>query len=90
MVLHDSADTLGATYKGKSPGVFTDLSITSFYGSHIINGAGNGGMLCSSDDSVIKKAKLLRSWGRSSSLFADSESIENRFQVYLDEIRYDA
>ena len=90
LVLHDSADTLGATYKGKSPGVFTDLSITSFYGSHIINGAGNGGMLCSSDDSVIKKAKLLRSWGRSSSLFADSESIENRFQVYLDEIRYDA
>ena len=90
LVLHDSADTLGATYKGKSPGVFTDLSITSFYGSHIINGAGNGGMLCSSDDSVIKKAKLLRSWGRSSSLFADSESIENRFKVYLDEIRYEA
>ena len=90
LVLHDSADTLGATYKGKSPGYFSDLSITSFYGSHIINGAGNGGMLCSSDQSVVKKAKLLRSWGRSSSLFPDSESIENRFQVYLDEIRYDA
>jgi CDP-6-deoxy-D-xylo-4-hexulose-3-dehydrase len=33
---------------------------------------------------------LLRSWGRTSSLFADSETIENRFNVDLDGISYDA
>ena len=42
-VIEDSADTLGATYKKKSTGHHADISITSFYGSHIINCAGNGG-----------------------------------------------
>jgi len=90
IVLQDSADTLGAELNGKSTGEFSDLSITSFYGSHIINGAGNGGMLCSSDKKVVKKSKLLRSWGRSSSLFTESESIENRFNIELAGIPYDA
>ncbi|MBV1927063.1 MAG: DegT/DnrJ/EryC1/StrS family aminotransferase, partial [Rhodobacteraceae bacterium] len=37
-----------------------------------------------------RKALLLRSWGRSSSLFVDSETIENRFNVKVDDIEYDA
>ena len=37
IIIEDSADTLGATYKGKSTGHYADISITSFYGSHIIN-----------------------------------------------------
>ena len=90
LVFQDSADTLGASYKKKSTGYFSDLSITSFYGSHVINGAGNGGMLCTSEKTLYEKTKLLRSWGRSSSIFSDSESIENRFNVKLEGIRYDA
>ena len=35
------------------------------------------------------RAKLLRSWGRSSTLFEDSEAIENRFNVEIDGIMYD-
>ena len=45
-VIEDSADTLGATLHGKSSGHWSDWSITSFYGSHIINCAGNGGCWC--------------------------------------------
>lgn len=90
-VLHDSADTLGATIDGVSAGAYSDMSITSFYGSHIINCAGNGGALCLNDEKVIEKAKLLRSWGRSSSLFDEaSEAIENRFNIKLDGLDYDA
>tara|TARA_B100001250_G_scaffold85966_1_gene71074 strand:+ start:38 stop:1237 length:1200 start_codon:yes stop_codon:yes gene_type:complete len=90
-VIEDSADTLGATISGKSTGHYADMSITSFYGSHIINCAGNGGALTLKDKKVYDKAKLLRSWGRSSSLFDEkSESIENRFNVSLDGIEYDA
>ena len=90
-VLHDSADTLGATLSEIPVGHYSDMSITSFYGSHIINCAGNGGALCLNNSEAIEKAKLLRSWGRSSSLFDEkSESIENRFTVELDEIEYDA
>ena len=91
IVIEDSADTLGATINGKSTGHYADMSITSFYGSHIINCAGNGGALTLKDKKVYDKAKLLRSWGRSSSLFDEkSESIENRFNVSLDGIEYDA
>ena len=67
------------------------MSITSFYGSHIINCAGNGGALAINDEKVMARAKLLRSWGRSSSLYDEqSEAIENRFDVELDGIDYDA
>ena len=90
IIVEDSADTLGATYKNQSTGRHADISITSFYGSHIINCAGNGGMVCFNDKSKYLRAKLLRSWGRSSSLFDEkSEKIENRFNIKLDGIKYD-
>ena len=53
LIVEDSADTLGATYKNKSTGKYADISITSFYGSHIINCAGNGGMVCFNDKKKI-------------------------------------
>ncbi len=90
LLIEDSADTLGAKLNGKYSGSYTDISITSFYGSHIINGAGNGGMVCFNDKELYEKALLLRSWGRSSSLFReDSEKIENRFNINIDGIPYD-
>ena len=91
VVIEDSADTLGAKIDGKSSGFYSDISITSFYGSHIINCAGNGGALALNNENVLSEAKLLRSWGRSSSLFDEkSESINNRFNVSLEGIEYDA
>ena len=89
-IICDSADTLGATLFSKPTGSYCDAAITSFYGSHVINGAGNGGMLVTDSEEVSNKAKLLRSWGRSSSLFSESEAIENRFNIQLDGIQYDA
>lgn len=90
IVVEDSADTLGATIDGKSSGRFSDISTTSFYGSHVINCGGNGGMICINDEKWAERAKLLRSWGRSSSLFVESEKIENRFNVEVDGIPYDS
>ena len=47
-------------------------------------------MVCFNDKRKYIKAKLLRSWGRSSSLFDEnSEKIENRFNIKLDGIQYD-
>ena len=90
-VVEDSADTLGATLRGRSTGARSDISTTSFYGSHVINCAGNGGMICMNDPDLARRAKLLRSWGRSSSLFQNeaSEAIEHRFDIELDGIPYD-
>jgi CDP-6-deoxy-D-xylo-4-hexulose-3-dehydrase len=90
MVVEDSADTLGATLRGTSTGTRSHISTTSFYGSHVINCAGNGGMLCVNRADWADEARLLRSWGRSSSLFVDSENPEKRFGVTLEGIEYDA
>lgn len=90
LFIEDSADTLGATFDNKPTGHYSDASTTSFYGTHIITCAGNGGMLCVNDDNYFKNAILLRSWGRSSSLFDNGEAIENRFSnAKLDDIEYD-
>ena len=90
LLVEDSADTLGGTLRGQSTGAHSNISTTSFYGSHVINCAGNGGMIAVNDDEHNKMANLLRSWGRSSSLFLESEAIENRFNIDVDGIEYDA
>ena len=75
-IIEDSADTLGASVKDKPTGKFSDISITSFYGSHIISCAGNGGMFMTNDKKLYERAKVLRSWGRMSTLIKDSENIQ--------------
>ena len=79
-IIEDSADTLGASINGKSTGIYSDVSITSFYGSHIISCAGNGGMFLT-NDKVYEKAKVLRSWGRMSTLIRDPENINKRLNI---------
>ena len=93
LVIEDSADTLGGTLRGTPTGDRSDISITSFYGSHIINCGGNGGWLGMNNHDIARKARLLRSWGRTSSEFVDiaeSESLNKRFGIELNGIEYDA
>ena len=88
-IIEDSADTLGAKINNKSTGIYSDISITSFYGSHIISCAGNGGMFLTNNINYYKKAKVLRSWGRMSTLIKDSENINKRLGIKLKGIEYD-
>ncbi len=90
--IEDSCDTLGGKYDGKPTGTYSHITTTSFYGSHIINGAGGGGMICVNDSKWVDKLVILRGWGRQSSLFGEktnSELLKNRFSVKLDGIPYD-
>lgn len=91
-LVEDSCDTLGGKMKGKPTGEYSHISTTSFYGSHIINGAGGGGMVMVHDMALAERLVVLRGWGRRSSLYgenATSELLENRFNVELDGIEYD-
>lgn len=88
-LVEDSADTLGAKIGSKSTGVYSDISITSFYGSHVISCAGNGGLLMLNNKKLFHKSKVLRSWGRMSSLLKDSENINKRLGIKLKGIEYD-
>ncbi len=88
-IIEDSADTLGATINKKPTGVFSDISITSFYGSHLISCGGNGGIMMTNKKEYFLKAKVLRSWGRMSSLLKNSEDINNRLSINLKGVGYD-
>ena len=88
-IIEDSADTLGAKIFGRSTGFYSDISINSFYGSHVISCAGNGGMFLTNNKKYYEKAKVLRSWGRMSTLIKDSENIIKRLNIKLKGVEYD-
>jgi len=89
-VIEDSADTIGYTINKKTFGGYSDITTNSFYASHIISGAGTGGIVCFNDYKLYQKAKLLRGWGRSSATFNESENYNKRFNVKISGIDYDA
>ena len=88
-IIEDSADTIGYTVNKKTFGKFTDIATTSFYASHIVTGAGFGGMACFNDKKLYEEAKILRGWGRSSATFNESEDIKKRFSAKVSGIPYD-
>ena len=62
-LIEDAAESLGATYKGRSPGTFGRIGIYSFNGNKIITTSG-GGMLVSHDPELVAKARFLATQAR--------------------------
>uniref|UniRef100_A0A6C0ETW7 DegT/DnrJ/EryC1/StrS aminotransferase family protein n=1 Tax=viral metagenome TaxID=1070528 RepID=A0A6C0ETW7_9ZZZZ len=79
ILFEDSADTI--TYTPE-----TDISITSFYSSHLITAAGSGGMVMFNSENLLKRATMFRDWGR---IGDNSEDIKTRFEYSVDGIPYD-
>jgi CDP-4-dehydro-6-deoxyglucose reductase, E1 len=79
ILFEDSADTI--TYTSES-----DISITSFYSSHLITAAGSGGMLMVNNENLLKRATMFRDWGR---IGDNSEDVKTRFEYNIDGIPYD-
>lgn len=78
-LFEDSADTV--TYTPE-----TDISITSFYASHLITAGGSGGMVMFNDEKQLKRAIMFRDWGR---IGDNSEDVSTRFEFNIDGIPYD-
>ena len=62
-VVTDSAEALGATYKGRHAGVGAKAAVFSFNGNKIITTSG-GGMLVSDDKALIDQARFLSQQAR--------------------------
>ena len=88
ILIEDSCDTLGATINGRPTGMYTDISTTSFYASHIITAAGEGGMICLNDKDEYDHARILAGWGRQSAL-NESEDIRIRYRSKIGNLPYD-
>ena len=64
-IIQDSAEALGASYKGRMAGGQGRLGVFSFNGNKIITTSG-GGMLVSDDASLIERARFLATQARDS------------------------
>ena len=56
-LVEDSAESLGATYKGRQTGTTADYGILSFNGNKIITTTGGGMVLAKSDDAIARMRK---------------------------------
>jgi dTDP-4-amino-4,6-dideoxygalactose transaminase len=65
-VVEDACQALGATYKDKYAGALGDLGCFSFFPSKNLGGAGDGGMVITSDPQLADRVRLLRTHGESS------------------------
>lgn len=62
-VIEDAAESLGATYQGRSSGTLGRIGVYSFNGNKIITTSG-GGMLVSDDEELVARARFLATQGR--------------------------
>ncbi|MFN0128178.1 MAG: DegT/DnrJ/EryC1/StrS family aminotransferase [Verrucomicrobiales bacterium] len=65
-VIEDGAPSLGAEYRGRKVGTIGDLGTFSFQGAKVAIG-GMGGVLVTDDESLLKKAQVFASYGRTDS-----------------------
>ncbi len=87
--IEDSCDTHGSLYKGKPPGLWSDITTTSFYATHNITAAGGGGMVMANDPALLHQAKIIRDWGRAIPESSMDEGVHERFSLQLAGVDYD-
>jgi len=63
-VVEDSAQALGATQNNKKAGSFGNASCFSFYPAKLLGAFGDAGILCTNDEAIYEKVKLLRNHGQ--------------------------
>ena len=62
-VIEDAAQSIGSTYKGKKAGSIGTVGCLSFFPSKNLGGAGDGGMIVTSDESLYDRLLVMRNHG---------------------------
>jgi dTDP-4-amino-4,6-dideoxygalactose transaminase len=82
-VVEDTAQAIGATYKGRKAASMGDLGCLSFFPSKNLGGYGDGGMIVTDSEKFAKKVQSLRAHGTTKKYFSEVQGWNSR----LDEIQ---
>lgn len=81
-VIEDCAQSQGSLYKNRRCGSIGTASTFSFYPTKLLGGYGDGGMVLSDDEAVIRLARSLRFYGMEETYYAERHGYNSR----LDEV----
>jgi dTDP-4-amino-4,6-dideoxygalactose transaminase len=82
-VIEDTAQAIGATYKGRKAASMGDIGCLSFFPSKNLGGYGDGGMVVTDSEDIAKKLRSLRAHGTTKKYFSEVQGWNSR----LDEIQ---
>jgi aminotransferase EvaB len=82
-VMEDCAQSQGALYKNHQSGSVGDASSFSFYPTKVLGAYGDGGMVMSNDEAVIRLARSLRFYGMETQYYSERHGYNSR----LDEVQ---
>lgn len=80
VIIEDSAESLGATYKGVQTGTFGDYNAISFNGNKIITGT-SGGMLLTDDEAAADKARKWSTQARENAPWYQHEEVGYNYRM---------
>ena len=80
LLIEDSAEALGADYKRKKCGSFGEMGILSFNGNKIIT-TSSGGMLVSTNEDYVKKARFLSTQAREKVLHYEHKELGYNYRM---------
>lgn len=80
-VIEDSAQAIGAKYKGRNAGSMGDLGCLSFFPTKNLGGYGDGGMVLTNDDDLARKVKMLRVHGSEVKYYHSTVGINSRLDA---------
>ena len=81
MVIEDAAQAVGASYKGRKTGSMGRAGCLSFYPSKNLGGAGDGGVVVTSDPELAEKIRILRNHGAQPKYSYSTIGINSRLDV---------
>jgi dTDP-4-amino-4,6-dideoxygalactose transaminase len=81
-VVHDTAQSIGAIYKGKKIGTLADVSTFSFHGTKNLT-TGEGGAFITNDDEIADRVKFMREKGTDKQSFL-VDNKDRGFYEYVD------
>jgi len=81
-VVHDTAQSIGSTYKGMKTGTLADVSVFSFHGTKNLT-TGEGGALVTDNDEIAERVKILREKGTNKYSFL-TDNITRGYYEYVD------